>query len=461
MHSKKSSFGIKKFCSKLKTSDKITFLFSFFNFIWLLLLLFAINIIYFFIWYSDQKEESWYDMNINYNNLVEEKSEKNIDAFKQYILQKNTLIIPNDWWKLICSKWVAKNIHDDIEGIKDKLFYNNWIKIFFIYTKNYPEIWEVKVLFDTTSYVKSQIIIIKISLFIILFSIFIFYFLWRKITKYSLKNLNKIAKKAKNLDIEKEFTKLEIIWNQEDEINILAWTINDSFYHIKNQTDNLKQFITDVSHEFKTPLMVINSEIDLYNKKLEKNKLGEKDTKILLENVKKKTKKLNVLLETFLFISRLENKIEKLNKRKINFSEYLQNFSKIYIENYFLWKKRDYLNIEINYKIKKDIFVEIEENTFNIFFWNLISNAIKFSKNNNIIKLEIGLNKKSFYISDNWIWIKKENRENIFNKFSREDKNIEWFWVGLFLVKRLNDLYNWKIKLESEEWKGSIFIITF
>jgi len=35
-------------------------------------------------------------MNINYNNLVEEKSEKNIDAFKQYILQKNTLIIPND-----------------------------------------------------------------------------------------------------------------------------------------------------------------------------------------------------------------------------------------------------------------------------------------------------------------------------------------------------------------------------
>jgi len=82
--------------------------------------------------------------------------------------------------------------------------------------------------------------------------------------------------------------------------------------------------------------MVINSEIDLYNKKLEKNKLGEKDTKILLENVKKKTKKLNVLLETFLFISRLENKIEKLNKRKINFSEYLQNFSKIYIENYFL-----------------------------------------------------------------------------------------------------------------------------
>jgi len=61
-----------------------------------LILLFAVNIIYFFIWYSDQKTESWYDMNINYNNLIESKSEKNIEAFKKYILQKNTLIIPND-----------------------------------------------------------------------------------------------------------------------------------------------------------------------------------------------------------------------------------------------------------------------------------------------------------------------------------------------------------------------------
>jgi signal transduction histidine kinase len=82
--------------------------------------------------------------------------------------------------------------------------------------------------------------------------------------------------------------------------------------------------------------MVINSEIDLYNKKLEKGKLLERDTHILLENVKKNTKELNILLETFLFLSRIENKIEKLNKRKINFSKYLETLSKTYVENYFL-----------------------------------------------------------------------------------------------------------------------------
>ena len=475
---------MKKFYWNLKTSDKITFLFSLFNFVWLLVLLFTINIIYFFIWYSDQKEESWYDMNVNYNRtLIQNKKidfnkkntkyisferkqireARNIEAFKKYILQKNTLILPNDWGELICSEWVAKNVHENVDIIKDKLFYNNWEKIFFIYTKIYPEIGEVKVLFDTTPYVKSQIIIIKISLFIILFSIFIFYFLWKRITKYSFKNLTKISKKAEELDIEKDFKKLKIIWNPDDEINILANTINNSFSHIKEQTDNLKQFITDVSHEFKTPLMVINSQIDLHNKKIEKNKLNEKDSEILLENIKEKTKKLDNLLETFLLLSRVENKIEKLEKKEINFSKYLQNYTENFILNNEALKNIWKDNFEINYKINKNVLLKIEQNTFNILFWNLISNAIKFSQNNlkekKKIKLEIGLNKKEFYISDNWIWIKKEDLQNIFNKFSRTDKNIEWFWVWLFLVKRLSDLYNWKIKVESEFWKWAKFLV--
>jgi len=459
---------MKNFLQNLKTSNKIVFLFSFFNFIWLFILLFAINIIYFFIWYSDQQKESWYDMNINYNNLIEEKASKNVEAFKKYILKKNTLILPKDWWKLICSDWVAKTLHNNkrmLEKIKKSLFYDNWDRIYFIYSKTYPEIWEVKVLFDTTPYVKSQIIIIKISLFIILFSVFIFYFLWKKITKYSFKNLVHIAQKVKNLDIEKDFKTLEFEWSKEDEINILASTLNDSFCHIKDQTNNLKQFITDVSHEFKTPLMVMNSEIDLYNKKLEKNKLDKKDSEILLKNIKEKIKKLNNLLETFLFLSRVENKIEKLEKKKILFSNYLENLTLKYIENNEIIKNVWMENIDIKFQIEKNIFLNIEENTFNILFWNLISNAIKFSKINinnwKKIKLEIWLNKNTFWIEDNWIWIDKNNISSIFNKFARNNKNIEWFWVWLFLVKRLVSLYDWKIEVESKKAEWTIFIINY
>jgi len=79
--------------------------------------------------------------------------------------------------------------------------------------------------------------------------------------------------------------------------------------------------------------MVIDSQIDLYNKKIEKNKLNEKDSEILLGNIKEKTKKLNNLLETFLFLSRVENKIEKLEKREINFSKYLKKYTENFIFN--------------------------------------------------------------------------------------------------------------------------------
>jgi hypothetical protein len=64
--------------------------------------------------------------------------------------------------------------------------------------------------------------------------------------------------------------------------------------------------------------MVINSQIDLYQKKLEKEKLGKTDIIDLLYTIKTKTTKLNKLLETFLLLSRIENGIKTLQKKQID-----------------------------------------------------------------------------------------------------------------------------------------------
>lgn len=441
-----------KFYSNLKTSDKITFLFTVFNFISLIVLLIGINVIYFFSWYSDQKSESMYDMNMNYNIYSSWNNLSNLEAFKEYILQKDTLIIPNDWWDLICSRWVETKIHNNIDEIKDDLFYSNWEKVFFIFTRYYEDIWEVKVFLDTTPYVKSQILIIKISLIIILVSLFLYFIIWKKISKYSLKNLNNISNQFKDIDIEKDFEKVQIVWNKDDEINILANTLNKSFTHIKDQTQTLKQFITDVSHEFKTPLMVIDSHIDLYEKKKEKELISEEDTQVLLKKVKGKTADLNSILETFLLLSRVENNIEKLDFVEVYLDKYMKKITDEFIENH-PW------NINIQYKCLENTKVKIEKNTFDILFKNLLSNAIKFSKEAK--KIEIWCNNDIFWIKDNWIWIKKEKINKIWDKFFRQDKNKEWFWVWLFIVKRLVQLYNWEIQVESEESKGTKFIINF
>ncbi len=443
---------MKNFIFNLKTSEKISIMFTLYNFLSLIILLIWINIIYFFTWYSDQKTESMYDMNVNYNMYLSEKTDNNLDAFEKYILKKDTLIIPKDWWKVICSNWVEKKLHNNTDIIKDKLFFKIQDKIYFIYSNYYPEIGEIKVLFDTTPYVKSQMIIIKISLIIIIFSLFINFLLGKSISKYALRNLKKIVKQIDNIDIEKDFKIIKIIWNKNDEINILAETLNKSFCHIHKQTNNLKQFITDVSHEFKTPLMIINSQIDLYNKKLEKSKLSEKDTQILLDKIKEKTFKLNKILETFFLLSRVENNIEKLNTKNQN----LNNCIKMVVDNYLLWVDK---KVDIIYKFKSDINIQIETSTFNIIIENILSNAIKFSWENTII--EIWTNNNSFYIKDNWVWMDNDDIEKIWDKFYRNDTNIEWFWVWLFIVKRLVELYKWEISIESEKGKWTKFIVNF
>ena len=100
--------------SKLKTSDKITFIFTMFTFISLIILLIGVNIIYFFAWYSDQKAESMYDMDINYNIYNSWKSENNLEAFKEYILQKDTLILWLGDDEIVCSVWVESKIHKNL-----------------------------------------------------------------------------------------------------------------------------------------------------------------------------------------------------------------------------------------------------------------------------------------------------------------------------------------------------------
>ena len=446
-----------KFLKNLKTSQKITTLFWLFNFLSLLLLLLCINIIYFYIWYSDQKEESLYDMNTNYQSIVW-TSDSNVDAFKKYILEKDTIIIPNSWEPLTCSEWVAKKLHNNmevLEEVKDSLFYKwetDW-KIYLIFSRHYDDIWEVKILFDTTSYIKSQIIIIKISLILIIIFGLLHILWWKLISKYALKNLRKISKFSWEIDLDKKIKKIEIKAPDDDEIKILATTLNNSFAKIKAQSKNQKQFITDVSHEFKTPLMIINSKIDLYHKKCDKWVCWIQDINNLLWDIKNNTKEAeHVYLETLFMISRFGDGIVQFKKQKTNVSELVDNISTNLIG---ISQKKVILDTKITRKISKNI----ELSTFTILLENLLTNAIKFSDDWEII--EVSLTDKKLSIKDNWIWIKKWDLEKVFEKFYRTDENIEWFGVWLFIVKRILNLYDWKIEVKSEYGKWSEFIIKF
>lgn len=441
-----------KYFQSLKTSEKISLSFSFFWFLSLLLFLVLINITYFFIWYGEQKDMSFSGMNESYVNYLDsEWALEDIKNFKTYLLSKDTIIIP-EMGELICSPGVSKKIHDQPSEYEDKYIYKDGDTVYFIYSKYFEWVGEVKVFFDTTPYIKSQLIIIKIGLIFIFLVFILQFFMWRYISRFLLNDLKNIADKVKNVDINSD--KKHIICPQipdDDEIKILATALNQSYDMIDSQTSKLKQFLTDVSHEFKTPLMSMSSKIDLVEKKKEKGRLDENDLQKFFENSRLNISKLNGLLETLFFLSRVEDASGCLVKNDIKIKKY---FEKKIIEIQESFPEK---TISYELDVSPELHYNIEETTFSILMNNLLSNAIKFSPKNT--KIFISADEKYFSIEDNWPGISAKDKEKIWEKFYRKDTNIEGFGIGLYLVSRIIAIYNWDIDIKTKKWRGAKFII--
>lgn len=439
----------------LKTSDKISASFSLFNVFSLIILLFSINIIYFYIWYSGIEQQSLYNMNVNYNSYTDGMNRTNKEAFVDYILKQDTIIIAAGSDKVVCSEWVAQKIHRNPEKLKElqqSFFYPIGDKIYFIFSRKYDDIWEVKILYDTTAYFNSQIIIIKVSLVIILVFLILNYIFGKIISRIVLKKLTTIAQYAKGLNLDDEKGKIDIEWPKDDEIKILADTLNDAFKKISCQSKNQKQFIVDVSHEFKTPLMVMNSKIDLYQKVIEKKKESRETIDDLLNSMKWQTKKLNKLLETMFYISRVEDGIVDIVTDQIP----LNQFTKELVDDIVTTSKKD---VQVNVDIADDILLKTDVASLNIVIENLVTNAIKFSSED--IRIDISFKDAILSITDHGEGIPADKLEKIWEKFTRFDTKIEWFGVGLFLVKRIAYLHSWEIDVESEVGSGTTFKIKF
>ncbi len=440
-----------KYFQNLKTSDRFSLSFSFFSFLMLILLLIAINITYFFIWYNDQKEQSFFNMEQDYSQSYIPTDKGSTDNFKNFLLQSDTIIIPDEGAPIF-SPGIFLKLNDDLRDTQWKRFYTIDNTLYFVYARSYEWVGRVKVFFDTTEYISSQIIILKISFFVIVIALFLSFFAGKIVSRRLLSDLKGISQKLQWIDLDSRLPKVRVDGPDDDEIQILAQTINKSFKKIETQTLNLKQFITDVSHEFKTPLMSVNSKVDLVEKKLEQGKFLKQEQREFLLYLKNQTKRLNTLLETLFLLSRFEDSIQKFDTSPTNFSKYLENRIDMLSEN------TPHVTFEKN--INPGININIHDTTCNIIIENLITNAVKFA-DHDTPKVIIGCDETSFWVEDNGEGMTKSQVDKMYDKFYKGNSNKEGFWIGLFLVKRVLDLYKWKIQVVSERQKGTKVIIEF
>ena len=265
--------------------------------------------------------------------------------------------------------------------------------------------------------------------------------------------------KDKNLDIT-----LAIIDRKEENTYVVIFRTLDYEYKIKNIKNELKKvekdnkFKTDlmvsIANDIKKPLDVINS----YNKEISKYKNQSEHTKNYTKLLSQNTNRLIRLINNINEVS-LDNNYIIINKQECNICDLVENLilkSKNYIE-------KNNLNYNFIKNVNNEI-VNIDIDKIERIILNILSNAIKYTKNGNItISINEYENEIGVSIKDTGIGIQNDKLDKIFMNFEQLDTTLsrgcEGTGVGLAVVKRLLDAHEIPINIKSEENVGSEFEI--
>ncbi|AOY77533.1 HAMP domain-containing sensor histidine kinase [Clostridium formicaceticum] len=237
-----------------------------------------------------------------------------------------------------------------------------------------------------------------------------------------------------------------------DEIGQLTQNFNKMTRELKNIEYLRKDFITNVSHEFKTPIASIQG----FAKLLQKWDLSQREREEYTNIIVEETTRLSNLSSNILKLSKLEN--QEILEKKVVFSLDEQIRKSILILEH-QWSKK---NIEFDIHLDKVQYLGDEELLQQVWI-NLIGNAIKFSHNNSTISIILQQMDEvvEVKIIDHGIGMTEETKKRIFEKFYQGDKahSYEGSGLGLPLVKRILDLYDAQIYVESNPKKGSTFAV--
>lgn len=213
-------------------------------------------------------------------------------------------------------------------------------------------------------------------------------------------------------------------------------------------------FVSNVSHELKTPLAVLQN----YGVLLEEPNLSEEKRIEYAKAINRVTKHLSELIANILKLSKLESQKLCPKLEKCNLSEML---CECLIGFESEWERK---NIAIESEIESDVYINTDADMLSIVWSNLFSNAIKFTPDGGTVKVclkkENG-NTVSVSVSDTGCGMDKHTIKRIFDKFYQGDTShsVKGNGLGLALVKKVIDLLGGEILVESTPHVGSVFTV--
>lgn len=212
-------------------------------------------------------------------------------------------------------------------------------------------------------------------------------------------------------------------------------------------------FISNVSHEMKTPLAVLQN----YGTLLQGDDISEEKRKEYAAAIIAQSRRMSSLITNILKLNKLENQQIYPNVTNYNLGEQLCECMLGFESE---WEKK---NIEIDADIEEDVYVKADEEMLSLVWNNLLSNAIKFTEAGGKVSLVLKKmdNKALVQVIDTGCGMNAETGKNIFNKFYQGDTShaTQGNGLGLALVKRVVDISGGEIKVSSKLGEGSTFCV--
>lgn len=271
-----------------------------------------------------------------------------------------------------------------------------------------------------------------------------------------LKPVKKIRETAARISVEDLSQRIEIT-GPNDEIKELSVTFNSMIDRLEKSFEQQSRFVSDASHELRTPISVINGYANLINR------WGKDDPEILQEavnNILEETDHMSVMIKNLLFLAKSDQNRNVVNKRPMSLNEAVIDIAKdLSVTNDKIKVITDICDMDIVINGDPDLIKQM--------LWIYTENAVKYSGDNKEItyKLYLEDNYVCVSVKDNGFGISDEEIPHLFERFYRVDKSrnkeIPGNGLGLSIAKWIIDIHSGKVEVKSKLGEGTEFINKF
>ncbi len=284
-------------------------------------------------------------------------------------------------------------------------------------------------------------------------SIFLVLLVWVSLSRISTKHLKPIkvmTNKVQEITVGNLSARLNIIGTK-DELKDLAGTFNNMMDEIEKSYENQKQFVSDASHELRTPIAVIKGYASMVNR------WGKEDPSVLEESLKAiedESRSMQSLVESLLFLARRDKGNMEMDREVFNIKDFMTE----------ILKESDLIGTDhkINGVLEYDGNIFASHDKLKQAIRIFIDNSMKYTpaQGEINIRLEAAINDIYIVIQDNGIGISKEDLPHIFERFYRADQartrnKKGGTGLGLAIARVIIEQHEGSINIESEIEKGT------